>query len=860
MNNNNQRRKAAELLRQCAREANCKNDELLNILRSETKRTGGQLRDEGPSDDKGAMLPTPENLGSAFTTGSHFLRCTCNLCEPPPRNSRLETTSSEDAAWVCPRKERLEDLAILVLCGCLYISRHPEFVQADRLVDFATDESLSTDKIADNIFGRLATQPGHCALCETRTSNNPVIWIPVDHLRDVCNRCRVRAFRDAFDLKKSVLRVHDMKEDGTVFDPEALQDMSKKNMPFINLTALNSIKPSSENPKFYSSKIHPDYANPKWNESEVETKYINAAKKEVSIALHMSNHPNVAKLLFAFRDVGADFEVIELLYKRHYCSLDMIASGTRELPRGTNSKNTVTNFTDHFLWKAMLKVVSAVVNVHEQRQPCGPLDIKPANILVDKDDNEGVILYLTDFGHAALSIAHPATAEYAPPDTQRGLNVGSQSVGYDIWSMACVLLQIIVFIDTDFEKSSWESFQSNLRRESSSPAFWYLGSEGPQLRSAVEHKLTELEKQWQPRVLAIIRKLRQMLSIEASSRGTMRECLEEFQRPIESRWPTGQDQMNCGCEGWSIFRSNLSLQEQTPARIGVYRDESKALLFAQPGGSYKHEKITIDLNLHGRESMMDSSECRSISFTSANFFAKAEDGTTTLILRSKNLLQNYSLHFNHMNQYRQFITLVTRQRILAISGDVTDYSGQTDFLIQACVAKKIFKRSRFSDGKAQIWKLLEDGEYDEEYNRCSEEGTPQRSSLNMPHRYTRENIPTDCKIVLWIHNENREKVCIVVDVGEDTWEFDQSQSMDECLTIKRKSLLNRTNSSKLRAAILSAVHGDSRLSEPVPFIPIDPAQLQKELKQDVISHLTLTFQSQEGKPESPNLPWFDSDN
>ncbi|KXH64043.1 hypothetical protein CNYM01_11508 [Colletotrichum nymphaeae SA-01] len=808
---NNQRQKAAELLRQCAREANCKNDELLNILRSVTGRPGGQLRDEGPSDDKGAMLPTPENLRSAFTTGSRFLRCTCNLCEPPPRNSRSEPTSSDEAAWVCPRNERLEDLAILVLCGCLYISRHPEFVHADRLVDFATDESLSTDKIADNIFGRLATQPGQCALCETRASNDPVIWIPVGHLRDVCNRCRVRAFRDAFDLKKSVIRVHDMKEDGAVFDPEALQDMSKKNMPFINLTALNSIKPSSENPKFYSSKIHPDYANPKWNESEMLTMLLTLGRSSEK-------------------------------YTR-----------TRELPRGTNSKNTVTNFTDHFLWKAMLKVVSAVVNVHEQRKPCGPLDIKPANILVDKDDNEGVILYLTDFGHAALPIARPATAEYAPPDTQRGLNVGSQSVGYDVWSMACVLLQIIVFIETELGISSWESFQSHLRRESSSPAFWYPGPEGAKLRSAVEHKLTELEKQWQPRVLAIIRKLRQMLSIEASSRGTMRECLEEFQRPIESRWPTGQDQMKCGCEEWSIFRSNLSLHEQTPARIGVYRDSSRTLLFPQPGGSLNPENITIDLNLHGRESMMDSGECRLISFTSADFFTKAEDGTTTLILRFRGLLQNYSLHFSHKNQYRRFITLVTRQRILAVTGDVMDYTGQTDFLIEACVTKKGLRSSKFSDGRAQIWTLLADEEYDKEYNRCSEEGKPQRSSQNRPHRRAGEDVPADWKIVLWLQNENGKKVCIVVDIGEKTWKFDQSETREKCLTIKTKPFLSRTHSSKLRAAILSAAPGGSRLLESVPFIPIDPAQLQKELQEDVINHLTLTFHSKEGKPKSPDL-------
>ncbi|XXG95516.1 hypothetical protein Hte_001780 [Hypoxylon texense] len=113
------------------------------------------------------------------------------------------------------------------------------------------------------------------------------------------------------------------------------------------------------------------------------------------------------------------------------------------------------------LWKGMIKIVEAVACLHKPPLPVNDksddtfigahFDIKPANILVDSQANT---LILTDFGQARLKrlnnnsvgsgiTAAEGTWDYRPPKLT---NEKKLYRAYNIWSLACVLTEVLVFI------------------------------------------------------------------------------------------------------------------------------------------------------------------------------------------------------------------------------------------------------------------------------------------------------------------------------------------------------------------------------------------------------------------------------
>lgn len=151
------------------------------------------------------------------------------------------------------------------------------------------------------------------------------------------------------------------------------------------------------------------------------------------------------------------------------------------------------------LWQGVLDIVKAVRQLHELMSPENDssddkfigahFDIKPANILVGDDANTFI---LTDFGQSRLKrlshdekdniTATPGTVDYQPP---KNINGGMKlSLEYDIWSLACVLTEALVFIfsetrhDADLEiREDVVEFHKERRQESGHEAvesanFW----------------------------------------------------------------------------------------------------------------------------------------------------------------------------------------------------------------------------------------------------------------------------------------------------------------------------------------------------------------------------------------------------
>ncbi|KAK1990858.1 hypothetical protein LX36DRAFT_716483 [Colletotrichum falcatum] len=124
----------------------------------------------------------------------------------------------------------------------------------------------------------------------------------------------------------------------------------------------------------------------------------------------------------------------------------------------------------------MVEIVEAINSVHSalKSDATNPLDIKPSNILVDTNEQgEFRGLYLTDFGHIAEMTPRKATIEYAPPLPASGKGIGNESpVTYDIWSTACILLQVLVFIDGDCKATELDLFNSERQRDFPDASFW----------------------------------------------------------------------------------------------------------------------------------------------------------------------------------------------------------------------------------------------------------------------------------------------------------------------------------------------------------------------------------------------------
>lgn len=242
--------RAAELLRECANDADCNNDKLLRHLQAENKRLGGALAgfcEENGSKEKQELLPTLKTLKSALLKIS--LSCKCSLCVP----TQDQSSSSKDVVF---RDDRIEDYAKLILCGCLFLVRNSAFNQSKSLADFIISRQKSQRKEDLDLFGRLATQPEGCSVPHT---DEPVKWMApkVSHLQTVCNKCRWKAFMDAFHLKTAILNVVKIPGEFNPQDQADLLDMSNFNVPFINLKRPDIKRANIE---FYINEIHPDYS------------------------------------------------------------------------------------------------------------------------------------------------------------------------------------------------------------------------------------------------------------------------------------------------------------------------------------------------------------------------------------------------------------------------------------------------------------------------------------------------------------------------------------------------------------------------------------------------------------------------
>ena len=189
-----------------------------------------------------------------------------------------------------------------------------------------------------------------------------------------------------------------------------------------------------------------------------------------------SGNGNVSQILFTYEEAYADARSYSLIFKHYPHDLNSIlyrenyAAQAVYSTREEKPNRFPGSILDHWLWIGMLGVLDAVATFHDppnhgielpplEKLVTAHLDIKPANILVD----DSRTFRLGDFSHAYLTSTAfdddhylttiPGDSRYRPPpdypngisslEAQSGTKVAS---AYDIWSLACVLVEVICFV------------------------------------------------------------------------------------------------------------------------------------------------------------------------------------------------------------------------------------------------------------------------------------------------------------------------------------------------------------------------------------------------------------------------------
>ncbi|WYZ46035.1 hypothetical protein EsH8_IX_000260 [Colletotrichum jinshuiense] len=628
--------------------------------------------------------------------------------------------------------------------------------------------------------------------------------------------------------------------------PEDIENMSKKNLPFIyeDEQLINSER---GNPKFYVCKMDKNFCQPEQLEDIAtfrkvyhyqlhDAEYgIKHAKAEARIAYNMSRrHKNIAWLRFAFKYESSDHEFVELVYPQYDTNLgELLSRSSTQTPTlGSEHKHELV---DEPLWKAMLEIVSAVAEMHraieDRAITCsGHMDIKPANILANENNDGTQSLYLTDFGHAAHTSFRNATSAYAPPRPESGVT-SSFKTSYDTWSLACVLLQVLVFIKRG--KAGLESFDSRRREQHADAAFWTKLNTGTfVLRKTVDDTLKKFEAEEFPRTTGVVGQIRAMLNTNPNDRPKIGLCLDLFKSLEHEKNPDNQDLIMCGSEKWKVEFASASLMRKYPVEITIYRDSRHRFWDLQRNS--RAELITIDLSERNGKELRSTYPCRLELIMPHAFFSSQDDSTQQqFVCRFKMLHRDHKFYFSNKTEYLRFLEVITCQHILP---NITDKGtrGATEFPISSCKIKEkgkilselVAENRCFNGGNLQIWKELSDAKYDELYKRMPSSVSHKNMSNTTRTKYQDRRKVHGWKIMLWtLEASTKDRVCVLLDIGKKEWALDYKHQNEQKRRIRvvRKGFFGKILGWVFKPE--SPAHATQDLQ--YPGIPIDPDQLDK---------------------------------
>ena len=158
-------------------------------------------------------------------------------------------------------------------------------------------------------------------------------------------------------------------------------------------------------------------------------------------------------------------------------------------------------------------------------------DLKPANLLIDNDGS----LVLTDFGDVRIVCkgerfeTSGGDYNYGPPGSRKSV---TWSQAYDVWSMACVLTEIIEYIYQINGCDAVAKFRKNRRADyrDSDNAFWIPrdGGRSFEIRPSVKKILGAFKIAEDPYLKEVTDLLERMFAVRESERPSMAQCSQRF--------------------------------------------------------------------------------------------------------------------------------------------------------------------------------------------------------------------------------------------------------------------------------------------------------------------------------------------
>lgn len=298
--------------------------------------------------------------------------------------------------------------------------------------------------------------------------------------------------------------------------------------------------------------------------------FANNAERESLKLVNQLRDRHIVRLLTSFEHAGegSDARPFNLIFPKATTNLEKYL-------RNVEHDLGQQNFTNVFaapIWSQTLGVMKALQNMHNNLggKWALHLDLKPANILVDLQNGDAHFM-ITDFGLA--SIRDPARAgssmpgaagdeAYSPPERK-------MSRKYDIWSMGCILLEILTYT-LEFEGGIQKIDAARTLDGNKVLPFWEEVSEGNnQVRHGVKYHmdylqgLTRYTENVSPRgswfVRQILYLIRQMFSINPDNRPIARDAAQRLQNALhEETWLTH----NAITEGPQVAQESPSLQHR----------------------------------------------------------------------------------------------------------------------------------------------------------------------------------------------------------------------------------------------------------------------------------------------------------
>jgi serine/threonine protein kinase len=365
----------------------------------------------------------------------------------------------------------------------------------------------------------------------------------------------------------------------------------------------------------------------------------------------------------------------------------------------------------------MLDIVDAVATIHDVIEKSeqisgldtnahfgGHFDIKPINILVERREPD-LRLVLTDFEQAAAN--EHGDSNYAPPEIFFSGATPAKYLkpAYDVWSLACVLLKCIIFMEGGAREL--ELFTDKLRDSNNCQNLWEGATAlDVRLLTVVRNQLDRLHNQADTNTKNIVVQIQSMLGTTSENRPTVRDCLMVFARADSRRGDLhGRDHMDCGLENWRIASTtNSQSRVPVPLRLSLYRDSK------QPTERTRPERIFIYINGEdGASAPYDTLHFQPLAFYNRPDECLADE---SFKCRFDTVLQARTFHFTRLDQFLDFMTLITRQRILPIN----DPEQGLRIAFKSAILKRrshvLDSTEEFESGNLQVWKQLGESEYD----------------------------------------------------------------------------------------------------------------------------------------------------